>query len=213
MLQRSIPGYHELLRAIGLLARRFVQPQSHIYDLGCSIGGVSLAIADQLPTQECTIIAVDSSPAMVELCGKRFEQYRDRHRFELIESDLAQVTIERASVVVLNFTMQFIDPPKRQAILNHIHRGLNQDGVLIISEKISFTQQKTASLLDNFHLDFKRANGYSELEISQKRSALEQIMHTDTLETHRDRLRQAGFSQVDTWFQLFNFASMIAIKS
>ncbi|HBT2311646.1 TPA: DUF72 domain-containing protein [Klebsiella pneumoniae subsp. pneumoniae] len=63
------------------------------------------------------------------------------------------------------------------------------------------------------HHDFKRANGYSELEISQKRSMLENVMLTDSVETHKARLRQAGFEHAELWFQCFNFGSLVAVKA
>jgi len=54
--------------------------------------------------------------------------------------------------------------------------------------------------------------GYSKLEISQKRAALENVLLPETLEAHRSRLDTIGFDAVDVWFQCFNFASMVAFK-
>ncbi|MGL4467109.1 MAG: carboxy-S-adenosyl-L-methionine synthase CmoA, partial [Plesiomonas shigelloides] len=123
------------------------------------------------------------------------------------------VKIENASMVVLNFTLQFLPPDDRQALLNRIYAGLRPGGALVLSEKFSFADQTIGDLLFDMHLDFKRANGYSELEISQKRSALENVMLTDSVETHKARLQQAGFEHAEVWFQCFNFGSMLAIKS
>ncbi|MGL5770696.1 MAG: carboxy-S-adenosyl-L-methionine synthase CmoA, partial [Plesiomonas shigelloides] len=126
---------------------------------------------------------------------------------------IRQVKIENASMVVLNFTLQFLPPDDRQALLNRIYAGLRPGGALVLSEKFSFADQTIGDLLFDMHLDFKRANGYSELEISQKRSALENVMLTDSVETHKARLQQAGFEHAEVWFQCFNFGSMLAIKS
>jgi tRNA (cmo5U34)-methyltransferase len=66
--------------------------------------------------------------------------------------------------------------------------------------------------MTDLHHAFKRANGYSELEVSQKRTALENVLVPETLDTHRARLREAGFGAVDAWFQCFNFASLLAFR-
>nr|VUD31144.1 tRNA (uridine-5-oxyacetic acid methyl ester) 34 synthase [Raoultella sp. NCTC 9187] len=130
----------------------------------------------------------------------------------MVEGDIRHVTIENASMVVLNFTIQFLEPDERQAILDKVYQGLNPGGALVLSEKFSFEDASVGELLFNMHHDFKRANGYSELEISQKRSMLENVMLTDSVETHKARLRKAGFEHAELWFQCFNFGSLVAVK-
>ena len=134
-------------------------------------------------------------------------------RFTFIEGDIRDIAIENASMVVLNFTLQFLEPPERQALLDKIYQGLNPGGALVLSEKFSFEDANVGELLFNMHHDFKRANGYSELEISQKRSMLENVMLTDSVETHKARLHQAGFEHSELWFQCFNFGSLVALKA
>lgn len=106
----------------------------------------------------------------------------------------------------------FLAPDDRQTLLEKIYAGLRPGGILILSEKYVFDDETAHELLIDLHHDFKRANGYSELEISQKRSAIENVMLPDSIQTHRDRLSQIGFSSVEVWFQCFNFGSMFAIK-
>ena len=115
-------------------------------------------------------------------------------------------------MVILNFTLQFLPPQDRTVLLEKIYRGLNPNGVLVLSEKFRFDDEKVNDLLIDLHHQFKRANGYSELEVSQKRTALENVMRTDSIDTHKVRLKSVGFSQVELWFQCFNFGSMIAVK-
>jgi tRNA (cmo5U34)-methyltransferase len=115
-------------------------------------------------------------------------------------------------VVVLNFTLQFLSPEDRYTLLEKIYAGLRPGGILILSEKFVFENQVANELLIDLHHDFKRANGYSELEISQKRSAIENVMRPDSVETHKARFEQLGFSSYEVWFQCFNFGSMFAIK-
>ncbi|MDR9889026.1 carboxy-S-adenosyl-L-methionine synthase CmoA [Pseudenterobacter timonensis] len=212
MIQRSVPGYSNIISMIGMLAERFVQPDTQVYDLGCSLGAATLSIRRNVNQAGCKIIAVDNSPAMVERCRRHIDAWKATTPVEVIEGDIRHITIENASMVVLNFTLQFLAPDDRQLLLDKIYQGLNPGGALVLSEKFSFEDAKVGELLFNMHHDFKRANGYSELEISQKRSMLENVMLTDSVETHKARLRQAGFEHSELWFQCFNFGSLVALK-
>lgn len=213
MIQRSVPGYSNIIATIGMLAKRFIQPNTQAFDLGCSLGAATLSMRRNIDVEGVRLIAVDNSAAMIERCRRHIDAFRSDTPVDIIEGDIRQVKIENASMVVLNFTLQFLPPDDRQALLNRIYAGLRPGGALVLSEKFSFADQTIGDLLFDMHLDFKRANGYSELEISQKRSALENVMLTDSLETHKVRLQQAGFEHAEVWFQCFNFGSMLAIKS
>ncbi|MEL6091611.1 carboxy-S-adenosyl-L-methionine synthase CmoA [Plesiomonas shigelloides] len=213
MIQRSVPGYSNIIATIGMLAKRFIQPNTQAFDLGCSLGAATLSMRRNIDVEGVRLIAVDNSAAMIERCRRHIDAFRSDTPVDIIEGDIRQVKIENASMVVLNFTLQFLPPDDRQALLNRIYAGLRPGGALVLSEKFSFADQTIGNLLFDMHLDFKRANGYSELEISQKRSALENVMLTDSVETHKARLQQAGFEHAEVWFQCFNFGSMLAIKS
>ncbi len=212
MIQRSVPGYSNIISAIGMLAQRFVTPDSHIYDLGCSLGAATLSIRRNIQQPGCKIIAVDNSKAMVERCKRHVNAYRADTPVEVTEADIRDISIENASMVVLNFTLQFLSPDDRLSLLEKIYSGLRPGGVVILSEKYVFDDATANNLLIDLHHDFKRANGYSELEISQKRSAIENVLIPDSVTAHKQRLTDIGFSSVEQWFQCFNFGSMFAVK-
>ncbi|MDR0218638.1 MAG: carboxy-S-adenosyl-L-methionine synthase CmoA [Enterobacteriaceae bacterium] len=212
MVKRSIPGYSNIISMIGMLASRFVTPGSQVYDLGCSLGAATLSIRRNISVDGCHIIAIDNSPAMTERCRRHIDAFKAKTPVEVIEQNILDTDIKNASMVVLNFTLQFLHPDDRQKILDKIYAGLKPGGVLVLSEKFNFEDDDIGELLFSMHHDFKRANGYSELEISQKRSMLENVMRTDSVETHKSRLKQAGFQHTEVWFQCFNFGSLLAIK-
>ncbi len=118
-----------------------------------------------------------------------------------------------ASFVVLNFTLQFVPADDRETVLQNICHATCPGGALLLSEKISFADDAQQRLLTQLHHDFKRAHGYSDLEIAQKRTALEKRLIPETLDTHLSRLRSVGFQTVAPWYQCFNFVSVLAIKS
>lgn len=212
MIQRSVPGYATLISNIGIMAARHVQKNSTCYDLGCSLGAVSLSLQKSIQQTGCHIIAVDNSAAMIDKARQVVTAGEGITPVELVCADIADIKIRQASVVVMNFTLQFIEPEKRQSLIQQIYDGLLPGGILILSEKLAFEDEQVNQFHIDSHHDFKRANGYSDLEISQKRSALEKVLIPETLSQHRARLQQAGFGFVEKWYQCFNFVSMVAIK-
>lgn len=212
MIQRSVPGYSNIITAIGMLAERFVTKNSQVYDLGCSRGAGILSIRRNVKTNHIQIIGVDNSEPMVERCRSHLNAFHSDVPVEILCDDIRNVEIKNASMVVLNFTLQFLPPDDRLSLLKKIYQGLNPNGILVLSEKFNFENNEMNELLIDLHHTFKRANGYSELEISQKRTALEDVMRTDSINTHKSRLKEVGFSNVELWFQCFNFGSMVAIK-
>lgn len=212
MIQRSVPGYTTIVHMIGQMAERYAQPGTRCYDLGCSLGAGTLAMRHRIVAAGVKIVAVDNSPAMVDQCQKVINADSGEIPVELLCADLQNVEIENASVCILNFTLQFIPVAARLSILKRIHNSLVPGGVLILSEKIAFNEAQHHQLMIDLHHNFKRAQGYSELEIAQKRAALENVLVPESADAHRDRLTRAGFTSTDLWFQCFNFASFVAFK-
>ena len=214
MIKRSVPGYSTIIAMTGLLAGRYASPGSNLYDLGCSLGAVALAMQAAVRTPGTRIIAVDNSPEMI----RRLEEILDQPQqpegppVEAVRQDILETEISNASVAVLNFTLQFIDPERRQELLSRVADGLLPGGILVLSEKVRFTDPREQELQTEWHHDFKRTQGYSELEIARKRDALENVMRPESLQQHRARLERAGFSQVYRWQQGFNFVSMVAFR-
>ncbi len=212
MIRRSVPGYETIITLMGLLSEQYAQNNSNIYDLGCSLGAATLSIRQRLKHDGCRIIAVDNAEAMVRRCKENIATESSPVATEVIQSDIQDIEIRNASVVVLNFSLQFIDPDRRPVLLKRIYKGLNPGGILIISDKIVFNDETEQKIQEDLHHTFKKANGYSDLEISQKRSALEKVLIPDTLPLHLQRLNSAGFAHSHVWFQCFNFVSLIAFK-
>ncbi len=210
MISRSVPGYSLLLRMIGLYADIFVTPASRVYDLGCSLGEASLLVADQTRDIDCRIIAVDNSAAMIEKCR---QHPAGATAIEWCCGDIRDTTIENASMVVLNLTLQFLQPEERPALLQRIFDGLNPGGILVLSEKIVFEDATENERMIQLYQGFKKTMGYSDLEISQKRNALENVLIPDSDQQHRRRLQSTGFDEVYQCFRGFNFVSYLAIKA
>jgi len=211
MIRRSVPGYAETVAMSGVIAGQYAQANSNLYDLGCSLGAVTLAMRHGVRAANCQIIGIDNSASMLE----RAEHYLaldDAHvPVRFVCADICNYPLENASVTALNFVLQFIPLEHRLELLKDIAAATLPGGALILSEKLAFDVNEQP-VQDALHLDFKRANGYSDLEIAQKRSAIDNVLIPETEDVHIQRLKDAGFSQVIRWYQCFNFASFLAIK-
>lgn len=212
MIRRSVPGYATMIEMTGVIAGRYARPGSTLYDLGCSLGATTLAMRHHVPHADCRLIAVDNAPAMIERARDLLASTGDGAPVDLRCEDIRDTVFTDASVVALNFTLQFVPPEDRVPLLARIHAGLRPGGVLVLSEKIRFADEQEQALNEALHHAFKRAEGYSDLEIAQKRTALERVLVPDTLDQHVARLHAAGFSEITCWFRCFNFASLVALR-
>ena len=212
MIRRSVPGYETVISLLGVLAEQYCQPKSKVYDLGCSLGAATLSMHRQTRTMGLKHICVDNSEAMVKRCTSRLKRHMPDANLIVVCDNIEDIEIKNASLVVVNFTLQFLAPDVRLTLLKKIYNGLLSGGALVLSEKLVFEDKTESESQIKWHHAFKSANGYSDLEISQKRVAIENVMIPDSFETHQQRLHQAGFDESYQWFQAFNFASLIAIK-
>ncbi len=216
MLQRSIPGYAASIEAIGSLAARYVRAGTSCYDLGCSLGAATIAMRQGIAEPGCRIVAVDASPAMLERAEAIVS--RDSGSSELMTDvefvlgDIREIEFVNASMVVLNYTLQFLELADRDELLRQIYAGMNDGGLLVLSEKVVDENAHMEELLVELHHEHKRRNNYSALEISRKRAALENVLVPETVATHRARLEAAGFSHTAVWLRYFNFVSIIALR-
>jgi tRNA (cmo5U34)-methyltransferase len=212
MIRRSVPGYTTIIPMIEVITDQYARAGSHCYDLGCSLGASTLAMRHGIGDRDCLLTGVDNSPDMIE----RAEHFiaLDDHPLpvSLRCEDILDTELQRASVTTLNFTLQFVAPEHRTQLLTRIGDATLPGGALILSEKIQFESDAEQDIQTRLHHEFKRANGYSDLEISQKRSALEQVLLPETIATHQQRLQNSGFSRVMVWYQCFNFVSILAVK-
>jgi len=210
MVLRSVPGYKQMIELIGLAGRKYPVINSNVYDLGCSTGAVTLSIASNLKSESVKIFSIDNSQEMIEQCGKNLSG--TEANIQYICDDIENIQFENASLIVLNLTLQFINPKNRSDLIERIFKSLLPGGALIISEKIIHENEEINKSLISLHESFKRENGYSETEIAQKRKAIEDVLIPESIEQHLTRLSDAGFKKPLVQMQCINFASFLAVK-
>jgi len=211
MVSRSIPFYAEIHRIILDVLSKVFQEGDSIYDLGCSTGNTIIFISKFLGDKNHKLIGIDNSPSMLNVSKEKFK-IQGIKNVELIQSDLEKIDFKSCGMVVMNYTLQFINPLNRLELLQKIYQSLRPGGVFILSEKIKVENNEIESLITDLYYDFKRRNGYSELEISQKREALEKVLNPFTPSSQIELLKIAGFKKVEILFRCYNFACYIGIK-
>jgi tRNA (cmo5U34)-methyltransferase len=212
MLERSVPFYKQVIEMAAEILGRSLQPGDTVYDLGCSTGTTLLYLARMLDGGGLKFIGIDSSKAMLDKALRKAQMFSLAEKIVFSEQDIIRTDFSGAGGVIVNYTLQFIDPAVRPGFLKDIHTGLRRGGVLILSEKVVCEDYAlNEQFLGSYH-QYKKRRGYSELEIAKKREALENILIPLSRRQNLDMLLQAGFSRVETFFQWFNFVSFVACK-
>lgn len=212
MVNRSVPFYEEMQRMIGELSSDHYLDDTNIYDLGCSTGATLIQMNESIPSH-IQFIGIDDSPDMLEKCRQKLKEHGFERPVKLEVADLnGNVRIETASVVVLCLTLQFVRPINREKLLTSIYKGMVPGGALIVVEKIIAEDSTFNRDFIKYYYDMKRRNHYSEMEISQKREALENVLIPYKLSENIIMLREAGFRQIETFFKWYNFSGIIAKK-
>jgi tRNA (cmo5U34)-methyltransferase len=212
MLVRSVPYYQEIQRMIAEIACDFVVNGTTIYDLGCSTGTTLLNLNRHLGDR-VRYTGVDYSEDMLEKCRRKFSDNHFSGGYELVCADLNNgISIENASVVLMVLSLQFIRPLHREKLLESILRGTNDNGCLIVVEKVLGEDSVFNRLFIKYYYEMKKRNGYSELEISKKRESLENVLIPYRLLENRELLLKQGFRYCDVFFKWYNFCGMVAVK-
>ena len=212
MVSRSVPYYDEMQRMTAELARDFAQPETRLYDLGCSTA-TTLALLHYAVDPSVEFVGIDNSPEMLGKAREKLDTLGITRPVDLVLSDIEKMPpLHDASVVVMNLTLQFVRPLHRERLVKQIFDGMKERGCFILIEKLTVTDSDLNRLFINYYYDLKRRNGYSELEISQKREALENVLIPYRLEENVELLKGAGFRSVEMFFRWYNFCGMVAIK-
>jgi tRNA (cmo5U34)-methyltransferase len=217
MLDRSVPFYRTVIETTAAMIRHLAKPGDTVVDLGCATGSTLLELSRLLPDMELRFIGLDNAPAMLAKARRKAEMFGkgsviEFRRQDITASDLT-ASLAGADIIICNYTMQFIRPVLRQEFVKRLYATLHAGGILFVSEKVISGHSLLNRKFINLYHDFKREQGYSELEIAAKREALENILIPFTVRENMDLLTGSGFSGVEMFFRWVNFASFIALKS
>jgi tRNA (cmo5U34)-methyltransferase len=215
MLDRSVPFYRTVIKTTAALIRQLAAPGSTVVDLGCSTGSTLLELSRLLPDMQLRFIGLDSATAMLDKARRKAEMFSKNIEFR--QQDITALDLTKqlvgADIILCNYTMQFIRPLLRQEFVSRLYAALPAGGLLLLSEKIIGNHSLLNRKFINIYHEFKREQGYSELEIAAKREALENVLIPFTAEENLKLLRQSGFNWAEMYFRWINFASFVALKN
>lgn len=208
MLDRSIPLYESSIEFVANFVTKLQLSNATICDLGCSTANTLLAIYRKNP--HFNFFGYDSSDAMLEMARKKIKAYGAKMSLE--NADILKLNMPKSDVVIANYMLQFIRPIKREELVKNIYESLNENGYFIFSEKIIYEDKKLHKIMSDLYLEFKKDQGYSEYEISQKREALENVLVPYTQKENEELIKNAGFKSVECLIKWGNFSTFVALK-
>ena len=228
MISRSVPLYDDVQRALPGLAKLVASDPLTVIDLGCSTGTSLIHLALAVRDRPMELWGIDNSAAMLEECQKKLEQFEVESKIQLLCTDMESVLRAVAeaqdgqlgslprqgavSMVLLNYTLQFLPADSRLAALASIYRWLEPGGMLVLSEKFCHHEPALDHELVELYCQYKQANGYSATEIARKREALENVLVPWTVEENLQVLKQSGFGKCELLLKWFNFGTIVARK-
>lgn len=215
MLERSVPYYREVQRMVVELAVHFLEDSGTFYDVGCSTGNTMVALAAALDPQKATrLIGLEPSEAMRSRALQKLSALSCAERTEILPSPIEDMDeLEDARVITMLYTLQFVRPVHRRKVLQMCQNSLHKGGCLIVVEKILAEDSGVRRLFIDLYHQYKIRSGYSTMEISRKREALENVLIPFTGLENVSLLRKVGFSAVEPFFQWYNFTAYLAVKT
>lgn len=218
MLERSIPEYETMRRAVFEVGTRYVRPKTSIVDLGCSRGEALYPFVRKFGAHN-RYVGCEVSQPMLEAARQRFVGWEaattwdSRSLVDIREVDLRrEYPGERSSLTLSVLTLQFTPIEYRQQIVRRVHESLVEGGAFVLVEKVMGASAGIDDTFVDAYLNLKRENGYTEEQIQRKRLALEGVLVPVTARWNEELLRGAGFSEVDCFWRWMNFAGWVAVK-
>lgn len=212
MISRSIPLYADVQRSIPVLASLLDHDPIRVFDLGCSTGTSLIHLARTIQSRNLELIGVDNSQAMLDKCDEKLQSLKLTDRIQTHLSDITTFDFQDASIVLMNYTLQFVPKESRLSILKKLFQSIRPGGFLLVSEKVIHEQPAMDDALVDLYFEFKRRQGYSDLEISRKRDALENVLVPMTIDQNMQMFSDAGFTRVELLLKWFNFATIVCYR-
>lgn len=198
----SIPNYTNLQKAILNIATHYVSDGDTIYDLGCSTGLLLTRIKEG-KAKNLTLIGVDQSQ---NLLGNASTSDIDFYQTDITSEDFV---IEKASLVLSIFTLQFLPIHKRADLIAKVYEALPKGGAFIVAEKCYINDGYLQDLFTFSYYDLKLEH-FTAKEILDKQFSLRRLMRP--LSEHENRELFSRFERVHSFWQFLQFKAWLCIK-
>ena len=205
-IRKSLPCYDEIQALIGAISKEVLTDNAFVYDIGTATGEAILSIHKANPDKNISFVGIDNS---LEMLKKAKEKCKNVKNVSFHHESAELFDYGPSDLVIAAFTLQFLLPEKREALLQKIRSSLKPNSFLILCEKITFDCEFTNNMIEKLHEKWK-LNYYTEAEVLAKKKSLINVMHPVSLEQNIESLKNTGFSSVNTFFQWGNFVCILA---
>lgn len=212
MISRSVPFYHEMQQLICDLTQQFIQPDTHVLDFGCSTGTTLISLSKAIcPSHLISFRGFDNSLPMLEKARNRAQNAEQVIDFQF--QDLNQsFEIPVCSVAIFNLVLQFLQPSRRGSLVEDLYKSLMPGGLVIVIEKVSPEDESLLHLWTTLYHQFKKRQGYTDIEILRKQAALTKVLIPWKASETMALFKDSGFSKIESIFQWQHFMGFMALK-
>lgn len=207
-VSKSVPFYEEGHSLICGVSDFFVKDNSIVYEIGCSTGMLSKRLASHNISKNARFIGIDCESAMVE----QARSSSSMNNLEFEQADILEYEFEKSDFITSYYTIQFIHPSLRQALINRIFENLNWGGGFLFFEKVRACDARFQDMMTALYTDFKLEQGYSAGEIVGKTKSLKGVLEPFSTQGNLDMLKRAGFEDVTSVMKYVSFEGFLAIK-
>jgi len=202
-IEKSIPGYRQLIDNIESLSTHILTKHSKFLDVGTSTGKLPNIINSKIG---CLCYGIDNSENLI-----------NQGKYEnviYINDDICEYDyVHKYDMITILFTLQFLSIDKRKFILKKLYDSLSNFGALIIAEKFYCKTSKLQDMFTFSYYDFKRKNFTCD-EILKKEYDIRNKMNLVTIDTLMNELIEIGFciKNIECFWANYQFSAFIAIK-
>ena len=174
----SVRGYSEIQATIGRVADWAAPDGAKVIDIGCSTGTTFDVIQSRHPRRTYHFVGYDTSPEMVaSAVAKMADRNTSGTYTDIYEHDVLNgLKHEDADLNIAVFTVQFVNPYSRVALLSELLRCSKPGAVLLLAEKTIPQDPRWALICAEASWEDKRIAGFSGDEIVAKAEALRGVL-------------------------------------
>ncbi len=217
-IKNSIRGYSGLLDDVVNFSQYFIEDETNVVDIGCSTGKLTQSLMEYNCeiTPDARYVGVEVAEGFFKDLDKKADQiYKKglpiRAFVEFIYDDIRNYKFENCSLVTSLFTLQFMPKKDRTKVIQDIYDGLNEGGGFIFAEKIDCENSRIQDMMTFNYYDYKRQK-FEYDDIMTKERTLRHMLKPDTIKKLEQMLLDAGFTQIQRFWQNHLFVGIIAIK-
>jgi tRNA (cmo5U34)-methyltransferase len=210
-VRQSVPLYEEIHSLVADISCWYIRDNTNVYDIGTSTGEAIANISKLHEGRNIQYIGIDTSSSMIQ---KARERFKDQANVSIVLDDITGTHLDvcNASYITSILMIQFIDPSKRQDVVDKIYKGLNLGGAFLLVEKVIGSTTRFDQMYIELYHEMKLKNGLTIDHVLNKARSLRGVQSPNTIEENISMLNNAGFKEVDIFFKWNNFTGLIATK-